>query len=192
MKILSAGNTFLGLTTLKIRGKSNVVNLSSNSVLRHVSIEINGYNNTIEIGESVRFYESCKILISGNNCRLHIGKYTTIGSAELFVIEDDQEIFIGDNCMISRDVYISTSDFHSILTSDTNIRLNKPERIYVASQVWIGNAAKLNKGTCVQEKSIVGGNAILSKQSFPSNSVIAGFPAKVIRSNVKWSRDLIN
>ena len=172
----------------KIIGNSNSIIFEKGVVLRNIMIEIKGNNNLIKLGESVKFYENGKILIEGDNCKVEINNFTTIGSASLFCEESNTIISIGNDCMFSRDITIQTGDFHSIINNFTNKRINKSESIFIGNHVWIGNNATILKGSQISDNSIVGINALVNKKFIEKNSIIAGIPAKVLKNNINWDR----
>lgn len=131
-------DTILWKSNIKVVGKNNIINIGKAVVLKHTKIKIQGENNKIIIGENVRIYENCEFLIEGDNCEINIGQKTTIGSANIFCGEGNSSISIGENCMLSREVSMNTSDFHSIIDVSTNSRINPPKNIIIGDHVWIG------------------------------------------------------
>lgn len=188
-KIFLAGSVILRGGLIIVKGAYNKLTISGNCRLRNLRIEIFGNNNTIEIGESVMVYEKGWLCIEGNNCMISIGRKTTIGSADIFCGESDTTIQIGEDCMFSRDIRMNTSDFHSIISLDTNLRINPPANIRIGHHVWVGNGSTLLKGATIGENSIIASRALVTGRVFQNRAIIAGFPAKVIRDNVTWSRD---
>ncbi len=117
------------------------------------------------------------------------------------VIENTKNVTIGKNSTINEGVYISGHDVVTIgndvslsagckiITAyldatqlqykmDTNIHLSKPVSIGSFSQ--IGAGAIILPGVDIGSGVIVGAGAVVA-QSFPSNVIIAGVPAKLIR-----------
>lgn len=179
------------LKRVRIRGDRNQICVNSGVVLRCLDIIIQGSNNEITIGKGVKIYEKSKILIQGNNCRLRIVNSTTIGSAEFFVIEDNKQISIGEDCMFSRNITISTSDFHSILDCKTGKRINKAEDVYIGNHVWIGNYVTINKGVRLKADTVIGTKALVLGLEHDSNTILAGMPAKVVKRGIIWDRKLL-
>ena len=56
----------------------------------------------------------------------------------------------------------------------------KRAAVKIADDVWIGNNVTILKGTEIGEHSVVAAGAVVSGK-FPSNVVLGGVPAKVIR-----------
>ena len=61
----------------------------------------------------------------------------------------------------------------------------------MGSNVWIGYGACVLRGVRVGDNSVIGTNAVVTKD-VPANAVVGGVPAKVIRmreppSELRWS-----
>lgn len=95
------------------------------------------------------------------------------------VILDVCKVKIGDNCLIAPQVGIYTA-CHP-LEEDVRIsglELGKP--ITIGNNCWIGGHAVINPGVTLGDNVVVGSGSVVTK-SFPSNVVIAGNPAKIIK-----------
>lgn len=178
---------FKGGSTV-VRGNDNLIKIHPKVRLRRVKIEVFGSNNKLIINEGVKCYEGGYILFEGDNCTIELGRKTTIGSANIFCGESDTSIFIGKDCMLSRDIRLTTSDFHSIIDLGTRKRINPPKNIKVGDHVWIGNGSTIGKGSNVGSNSVIASRAFLSGKEFPSNSIVAGLPAKVLKEEIDWTR----
>lgn len=135
------------------------------------------------------FYENGWLCIEGDNCSITIGHKTTIGSADIFCGESNTKIEIGEDCMFSRDIRMNTSDFHSIISTETGKRINPPQDIKIENHVWVGNNAFIGKGSVIRKNTVVASRAYLSGKEYPSHTIIGGLPAKVIKEKVTWSRE---
>lgn len=91
------------------------------------------------------------------------------------------QIHIGKGCNIAREVVIRDYDGHYIESLD--YRTAKP--ITIGTNVWIGYRAMILKGVTIGDGAIVAANAVVTKD-VPSHAIVAGNPAKIIRTNIKW------
>lgn len=176
---------------INVYGHNNKVFIKQNSRLKNTDITIKGDNNVIELGEKIMVYESCVFLMEGNNSSIQIGNKTTIGSASIFTGESNTSLQIGEDCMISRQVRMNTSDFHSILEADTNKRINPPGNIFIGNHVWIGREVIIHKDSKILNNTIIGIRSFVNKSFAESNIIVAGTPAKKLKTGVTWSRDKI-
>jgi acetyltransferase-like isoleucine patch superfamily enzyme len=90
-------------------------------------------------------------------------------------------IKIGKNCTISESVIIRDCDNHLI---EGNKNTSAP--ITIGDNVWIGLRAIILKGVTIGDGSVVAAGAIVNK-NVPPYSLVGGVPAKVLRSNIKWT-----
>lgn len=178
--------SFIQNTRFNIKGNRNTVLVGSNVRLNTTTIQIDGDDNKIVLEDNIQ--GSVRLWISGNNCQILIGKNTTIRDANIGVAEANVSANIGDDCMLADGIDIRCSDSHSIIDLKSNQRINYAKDINIGSHVWIGRNVQILKGVSVGKDSIIASGAILTKE-YPSNSIIAGIPAQVKRTNVTWSRE---
>ena len=91
-----------------------------------------------------------------------------------------KSITIGDGCAISHDVTILDSDFHQIVGSEED---GIP--VHIGNRVWIGSRCIIMKGVKIGDGAIIASGSIVT-HDVPEESLVAGVPAKIIRTNVKW------
>lgn len=92
-----------------------------------------------------------------------------------------EKIEIGYDVAISENVVIRDSDNHQIVSS--NHQMTSP--IKIEDHVWIGTNVIILKGVTVGEGSIIAAGSVVTKD-IPKNSLAAGIPARVIKSNLEW------
>jgi acetyltransferase-like isoleucine patch superfamily enzyme len=114
---------------------------------------------------------------------LLIGDETFIGHDCGFTIAST--ITIGKRCLIAGGVSIRDYDGHPV---DAEARRRgmpcgaeavKP--VVIGDDVWIGAGAIVLKGVRIGDRSIIGAGAVVSRE-VPPDSVVAGNPARVVRS----------
>jgi acetyltransferase-like isoleucine patch superfamily enzyme len=89
-------------------------------------------------------------------------------------------IKIGKGTVIGCEVEILDSDFHHIQEDSEN---TKP--VIIGSNVWVGDRAIILKGVIIGSGSVIACGAVVTK-NVPENTLVAGIPAKVIKSEVHW------
>ena len=82
---------------------------------------------------------------------------------------------IGADCKIGRDVIVMDTDQHELVGRPIGVP------VVIEDRVWIGARAIVLKGVRVGHDSVVGAGAIVTR-SVPPWSVVAGQPARVIRT----------
>ncbi|MDN6626279.1 MAG: sugar O-acetyltransferase [Pisciglobus halotolerans] len=92
---------------------------------------------------------------------------------------DTCPITIGDNCMLAPNVQLYTAS-HPINPSERNSGFELGKAITIGNNVWIGGGAIIIPGIDLGDNVVVGAGSVVTK-SFPSNVVIGGNPARVIK-----------
>lgn len=127
--------------------------------------------------------------MEGNNITIVIGAGTTFTHTVHFCAQEDGvAIEVGEDCMFSNNIIVRTSDAHPIYDIQTDIRLNPPKNVVIGNHVWIAPNTKVMKGAVIGDGAIIGSDTMVSK-CIPPNSLAVGHPAKVVKHDVKWTRE---
>jgi acetyltransferase-like isoleucine patch superfamily enzyme len=87
--------------------------------------------------------------------------------------------------VISERVVLRDSDNHSIKDiGDTVSAESAP--IVIGNHVWIGMNVMVLKGVTIGEGAIVAAGSVVIRD-VPSHCLVAGVPAKVVKTDVSWS-----
>ena len=100
------------------------------------------------------------------------------------IIACKNHIRIGNGCAIARNVSIYDSDFHIIENSNGEI-MNQSDGIVIEDYVWIGIGAILLKGIRIVSGAVIAAGSVVTKD-VPSNCMVAGNPAHIIRKDIHW------
>ena len=90
---------------------------------------------------------------------------------------------IGEDCLLSSNISFLTHDggvkvLNSLNYFDGKL-MDKVGKIVIGNNCFIGNSSKIMLGVTIGDNVIVGAGAIVTKD-VPSNSIVAGVPAKII------------
>jgi len=122
---------------------------------------------------------------------VEIGAKTVMGQE--CTISAYQHVRIGEQCVIAdRAMFI---DFdHGVVEVERPIRLQGIYKrdVEVGNNVWIGYGACVLRGVSVGDNSVIGTNAVVTKD-VPANAIVAGAPARIIRmreapQELRWDR----
>ena len=114
------------------------------------------------------FYTDC-----GKN--ITVGKRVFINSGCCF--QDQGGIDIGDDVLIGQQVVIATLN-HDLHPEKRGSMTPKPVKI--GNKVWIGAHATVLPGVTIGDGAVVAAGAVVTKD-VPSNTVVGGVPAKMIK-----------
>lgn len=134
------------------------------------------YGGRITIGNNV--YIQDRVEIYCQNGTINIGDNSFIGKGS--------EIVARENIMIGKDALISA--YCIIRDANHGMKMNKLIReqeftfasIIIGNDVWIGTHAVITDGVHIGDGSIIGANAVVTKNVEP-NSISAGVPSKHIK-----------
>ena len=148
-----------------------------------------GGNRYITIGDDVHLQSHCILgcwvkfgnqrfspsITIGDGC--DIGEYNHISACN--------KIAIGNGFLSGRYVYIGDNSHGELSHECANIPPGSREliskgNIIIGDNVWVGDKATILSGVQLGNNVIVAANAVVNK-SFPSNCLIGGVPAKIIK-----------
>lgn len=92
--------------------------------------------------------------------------------------------------MFSNNIVIQTSDSHSIIDNKTNMRINHSGNVIIQNHVWIAPSVNILKGVTIGTGSVIGIGSVVTK-NVPQKCVFAGNPAKIVKSDISWNRELL-
>ena len=95
------------------------------------------------------------------------------------------KIIIGDGCLFGRHVYVSDnthgkSDYTDLDITPVERELSSKGPVIIGKNVWIGRCSTILSGVTIGDNAIIGANSVVNA-NVPSNSVVAGVPAKIIK-----------
>jgi acetyltransferase-like isoleucine patch superfamily enzyme len=94
-------------------------------------------------------------------------------------------VTIGDDCLIGGGVRIQDTDGHPLdpvlRRQGMAVPSDNVRPVVIGNNVWIAPRAVILKGVTIGENSVVGTGTVVT-HDVPSNTVVAGNPARVIRS----------
>jgi acetyltransferase-like isoleucine patch superfamily enzyme len=128
-----------------------------------------------EIGDNTKigaFVEIQKNSTVGKNCK--ISSHTFV--CEGVTIED--EVFIGHGVTFINDMYPRAATAAGGLQTESDWKV---EKTLVKKGASIGSGATILAGVTIGENALVGAGSVVTK-SVPSNAIVAGNPARVLRN----------
>ena len=182
-----AKGAFLKKTQIINHGKNNRLVIGKGCRLSNCRFEFFGDNNQVLIDHDCRGRTLDIWIADGSNIEIKNHSHF-VGDIHIASIEG-KTVHIGERCLFSSEIVLRTSDSHSIMDMKNN-RINPAEDVWIDDHVWVGQQVMILKGAKIGRESIIGTRALVTGKSFPSNVVLAGSPAKVIKEEVCWHHEL--
>lgn len=167
----------------KIRNQLIRLKYSSCTIGRDVTIGRNVQLSVtdggwVSIGDGTTIKDNCVIVAKHGS--LTIGTNSFIGWGT--IICSNQEIKIGDDCLIAEFVTIRDQN-HGTSLGDDPFRKQPMETkpIKVGNNVWIGAKASVLAGSSIAANSIVAAHCLVNT-TVESQTIVGGIPASVIKT----------
>ena len=175
-------NPNLQNTQIIFRGRNNRLICEDNVNLHNSILDFNADNSIIYLSSNRNvYYLNISIY---NNSLFYMGENSYINGRINFSISEQKNIFIGNECLFARDIWMRIADPHLIYDTNSLKRINLSKSIYLGDHVWVGQDALILKGTQIGSGSIIGAKALVAGKKIQSNSLWGGVPAQLIRDDV--------
>lgn len=171
---------------LERRASDNVIVIGGGSHPAK-SIHFQGSGNVCILGENISWPLDIDVRFSSDCGCLVVGAKATSNGTSIILEGHSKSVLIGDDCMFAAGTAIRTSDLHAIYDDDGQA-LNPSADVRLERHVWLGMDAFVGKGVRIGEGSIVAAKALVSRE-IDRATLVGGVPAKVLRQDIKWSRE---
>jgi acetyltransferase-like isoleucine patch superfamily enzyme len=135
------------------------------------------YRKKFKIHASARLGYLPHIIFKGN---IEIGANSYFNSGKISTGKNSK-VTIGEWCAIGHNVNIHAITHNpDRATGPVNNRPAVEESVIIQDHVWIGSNVIVLPGITVGSNSVIGANAVVTK-NVPENTIVGGIPAKIIR-----------
>ncbi|MBC5622721.1 acyltransferase [Butyricimonas sp. NSJ-56] len=137
------------------------------------------------------------VLTSCNHGKIFMGEYSKIGVNSH--INCSNMITIGKDTAIASNTVIQDNNTHPVNPIDRRIMRRTPHGsdlrswkhaasapIIIGENVWIGEHVRICKGVTIGDNAIIAACSVVTKD-VPANSVAAGNPAKIVKTDIDKS-----
>jgi acetyltransferase-like isoleucine patch superfamily enzyme len=134
----------------------------------------------------ITFMNKSLSIHSGDHAEISIGSNQLMNGNISISAHEKSKITIGENCLWAN-TKIWSSDFHKIIDLESNERINHAQDITIGKHVWFGEESLILKGSVIHDGCIIGARSVITKSTAGNpNSIIAGNPARIVRSGIAW------
>ena len=191
---ISIDNATKDKVKLNINGVDNQIKIGKIRGNGDVCLSLVGDNNKVCIGD-IYVSNSLNIVLGQDhynfgkihNTELQIGNNTTFERAVIKTFNSNNRIKIGSRCMFSYGITLYNTDAHPIYKKGTEKIINKVRDMVIGSHVWCGANVTILKNTIIANNCVLGCGSVISGKFLNENCIIAGNPAKVIRTDIDWN-----
>ena len=121
-------------STIEFNGKNNILVCEDSVLIENSKIVFNSDNSIIYLSKNTTY--KLKVTTYYNSV-LFIGHNNYINNTMTIVLSEEKNVIIGNDCVISLNVWLRTSDAHLLYDIDTKKRINNSKSIYIGDHVWI-------------------------------------------------------
>jgi acetyltransferase-like isoleucine patch superfamily enzyme len=173
-------------------GTGNILYCDKGVKLTNSLVHFSGNNSLIYLSNGVDSRYSSVHMAIRNNSTIYVGSGTNFNVLIDFKtnlsISECKNLIIGNDCMFSFNMWVTTSDAHAAFDTKTRQRFNLPKSVLIGDHVWVGQDVTILKGTQIGSGSIIGANSLLAGKTLQSNAVYAGVPVKLVRPDTFYDR----
>lgn len=169
-------------SSITIYDSHNTIKIGEGCIINNCVISIFGDNNTLIIEDKARLLGGARIIMEGNSI-VRIGH--NAGVRKVDFLAKGANIEIGELCMFSNNIIVRNHDSHRVLNFAGDQITNPPQNVVLGRHVWIGQNVTILKGVNIGDDSILAFGSVVTK-SCPPNCIMAGNPARIVKSEVAW------
>ena len=187
---------------IDLKGSNNTIIIEYPTRFIASRIDCKGNNGKIIIEQTKNKLINLRIYMSSNdnekpleNRYVHIKRNVSTGGGgglSIFSWSENSKVIIGEDCMFSFGIKIFCGDGHLFKDKKTGKYINNYDGCFVeiGNHCWVGMNAVVCKNTRIPDGCIIGVNSVVTKSVNEENVVLAGNPAKIVRKDIEWQREI--
>lgn len=136
------------------------------------------YRKKYNLDKNFRF-NGYFIKINGNG-NIKVGKNSYISFFSHINLGNNSNLIIGDNVSIAHNTRIYTISFDTKEFITNKLKKDYEKDVIIGNNVLIGTNSFINPGVTIGSNVVIGANSVITKD-IPSNCVVGGIPAKILK-----------
>lgn len=139
-----------------------------------------GRGALLSIQGTVNINRACRIYVN-DSAHLSIGNRSYINDNS--AVSCFERIAIGSGCSISWNTNILDANVHELVVD--GIPRPRSQPVEIGDGVWLGSGAIVLPGVAIGSGAVVAAGSVVVS-AVPGHTVVAGNPARVVRTQVSW------
>ncbi|WP_407423343.1 hypothetical protein [Methanobrevibacter sp.] len=170
-------------------GRNNILVCDSNINFLNATLTFQGDNSVVylrsDLGDAFR-------LLIYNNSSFYVGRHSLFGAGISVNVNECQNVIIGDDCILSNQLHIFSSDYCSIYDCESKSRKNHSRSVYIGDHVWLGRFSHISRGVKIGSGAIIGDESfVLPNSRISSNTLSYGNPSRIVDRDVFFIKDFV-
>ena len=181
---------------LIVKGKNNTIKLNDFKGSGSLYIELYCDDSIITFGKGIVINNSMQVycpIIEGRkikNITIEVGEknYFNGNIVILSPMESGNSITIGNQNLFAGNIFIRGRNDHIIYDKRSHRILNIEKSISIGNRNWICENVNFLPNSEIKNESVVALGGLVNKHFSKSNVLLAGFPVKIKKNKILWSR----
>ncbi|HEC2791214.1 TPA: hypothetical protein R2M45_001040 [Campylobacter jejuni] len=119
-----------------------------------------------------------------STCYIGNKNYFNPAGGKSIIISERTHFIMGDDCLMSLNIWFRTADPHLIYDALTHTRINPSKSIFIGDHCWITQDCGFVKGAILSSGTIIGAKSLVTSKTYFSNTINAGNPCKELKKGV--------
>lgn len=176
---------------INFRGHNNILYCEGDIKIVNSNINFNGDNAIVYL--SITDSEYNLELYIYNTSLVFIGKNNKLDSNLNITVKEHQNIIIGSDCVLGKNVSIRAADDFPIYDLESKQRVNYSKSVFIGDHVYLGDYSYISSGTKIGSGAIVENKTFIPKNFIGfSNTFILGNPAQITPKEVFFTSDSLD
>ncbi len=187
------GNTITG--TLNTNSANSFVDFRGKNckLIIHEGVVLEGSIQFLQDDATVEIGERCVIrggMQLGRGASVIIGRKLDVTGSLTIVVDDEQTVSIGNDCLFAAGVNLRAYDNHPIYDLRTGKRTNYSRPITIGANVWMGFQSAALAGSVIPDGCIIGLRSVVTASSkLDRHTLAVGQPVRVVKKYVTFAKN---
>ncbi|HDZ5002402.1 TPA: hypothetical protein RTG31_001085 [Campylobacter jejuni] len=175
---------------ITFKGEKNIAFFDEGALLKDVNLVL-GQNCLFFLGKSVLQRAYVEAFLN-STCYIGNKNYFNPAGGKSIIISERTHFIMGDDCLMSLNIWFRTADPHLIYDALTHTRINPSKSIFIGDHCWIAQDCGFVKGAILSSGTIIGAKSLVTSKTYFSNTINAGNPCKELKKGVFFTNGCVH